>query len=563
MEEWSGNGPGVQNRGFPGFLHFPHQPVMICDLAMLGSADGAKSEPTIQKRVKEMLSPVLYGKGVRRVRLIQTHTSWVFIAGDFAYKVKKPVNFGFLDYTTLSARRFFCAEELRLNRLLSPDMYLDVLPITEERGKLRIGGTGRVIDYCIKMRALPQSALMTERLRKHQVGFIHIDEIARRISDFHRRAERGRQVGQYGSSEIIKVNWDENFAQTVDFLGKTISQNEFGEIKEVVERFIAKQRELFRCRRQGGFVRRCHGDLHSKNIFITDRVYIFDCIEFNPRFSCCDVASEVAFMAMDLDYFNRHDLANFFIERYLVYSGDEGVLPVLNFYRCYRAYVRGKVTGFQLNDPTISRQAKRRAKDVARLYFQLAARYARLIEERPWLVVVMGLPGTGKSYLARKFAARRLAVHLMSDSIRKQLLGIPVDEHRFDGYGQGIYTAAISQKTYEEMLYRARVFLSGGQSVILDATFLSEETRNRCRELGEKLGVPVLFVWADCPEETVVRRLRRRRTAQSLSDAKITVYRAMRERFKPPASSRDLLRIDTREPVSKTLERIERALLHL
>lgn len=510
-----------------------------------------------------MLEPSFYGNDVKRVRLIQTHTSWVFIAGDFAYKVKKPVNFGFLDYTTLSARRFFCYEELRLNRLLSPDLCLDVVPVVERKGRLRLGGAGRVIDYCVKMRALPQRAIMTERLKKGEVSFQQIDEIARRISEFHQKAERGKQVAQYGSSEIIKLNWDENFAQTMEFRGKTISYRMFEEIKQAVEQFIIQNRDKFRNRREQGFVRRCHGDLHSKNIFLTDRVYIFDCIEFNPRFSCCDVASEVAFMAMDLDYFDRHDLANFFIERYLVYSGDRDFLALLNFYRCYRAYVRGKVTSFQLNDPTISPRAKKAALVAARRYFELASRYARLMTEKNWLMVVFGLPGVGKSYLAKRFAKRHLAMHLLSDSIRKQLLGIPIDESRFEGYGKGIYTAAVSKRTYEELLTRAEIFLKGKQSVILDATFLSPETRNRCRELAQRVGVKMLFVWANCPEKTVVRRLQRRAKEGGFSDANLEVYRAMKARFQPPERPADLITVDTRVPITKLFKKIERALLCL
>ncbi|NPV14449.1 AAA family ATPase [candidate division WOR-3 bacterium] len=519
-------------------------------------------EPTVQSRVNELLEPALYGGGVKRVRLIQTHTSWVFIAGDFAYKVKKPVNFGFLDYTTLSARRFFCYEELRLNRYLSPDLYLGVVPIVERKGRLRLGGGGRVIDYCVKMRALPQRAIMTERLKRGEVSFQHIDEIARRISEFHRKAERGKQVAQYGSSEIIKLNWDENFAQTMEFRGKTISPRMFQEIKGAVERFIAENRDTFRDRRQRGFVRRCHGDLHSKNIFLADRVYIFDCIEFNPRFSCGDVASEVAFMAMDLDFFNRHDLANFFLERYLVYSEDRGFLKLLDFYRCYRAYVRGKVTSFQLNDPTVPQRAKKVALVTARRYFALASRYARLMTEKNWLMVVFGLPGVGKSYLAKRFAMRRLAIHLLSDSIRKQLLGIPIDESRFEGYGKGIYTADVSKRTYEELLKRAEIFLRGKQSVILDATFLSPETRNRCRELAQRLGVKVLFVWANCPEKTVERRLQRRAKEGGFSDANLEVYQAMKARFQPPEDRADLITVDTRVPITKLFKKIERALLY-
>lgn len=517
-------------------------------------------DPSIQSRVAELLEPGLYGKGVKRVKLIQTHTSWVFIAGEFAYKVKKPVNFGFLDYTTLSARRFFCQEEFRLNRLLSPDLYIEVLPITDEQGRLRLGGKGQVIDYCVKMRALPQSAIMTERLKRGAVTFEQIDEIAHLVARFHEQAERGAEIGRYGSSEIIRLNWDENFAQTMEFIGRTISKPAFHEIKLTVEKFISENRERFRQRRQAGFVRRCHGDLHARNIFLLDRVYIFDCIEFNPRFSCSDVASEVAFMAMDLDYHRRHDLSNFFIERYYAYTGDEGVLALLPFYQCYRAFVRAKVTSFQLNDPGVSAQAKAAALQTARDYFKLARRYARLLKSDPWLVVVFGLPGVGKSYLARQLADRTLAMHLLSDSIRKQLCGIPVSARRFDGYGRGIYAPEISQQTYDELFRRAEVFLRSGRSVVLDATFTGEASRERCRQLAEKMQVRLLFVLVDCPEQTVVSRLRRRATQVGFSDANLEIYRLMKQRFNRPRPTKDLLKLDSRQPVRRLVEEIVRRL---
>jgi len=519
-------------------------------------------DPTIQSRVREMRRPAAYGRDRGRVKLIQTHTSWVFIAGEHAYKVKKPVNFGFLDYTTLAAREFFCNEEFRLNRLLSPDIYEAVLPIADSRGRLRVGGPGRVVDYCLKMKAQPQSAIMTEALRLGRVRFEHLDGIARTIAAFHEKAERGREVAQYGSSEIVRLNWDENFAQTMEFRGRTITYPAFDETKKLVERFITANRGLFRRRREAGRVCRCHGDLHSRNVFVTGgKTFIFDCIEFNPRFSCSDVASEVAFMVMDMEFHGRKDLASFFVERYLACAGDEGLLRLLGFYKCYRAYVRGKVTSFNLNDPGLAGAAKAQASETARRYFQLSLRYARLLESRPKLVVMFGLPGVGKSFVARRLAERVDAFHLLTDSIRKQLLGIPVGQRRFDGYGRGIYQGDIRRRTYAEMYRRAGVFLRAGHSVILDATFLHEDARQQCRDIASRAGAPVLFVLADCPEKTVRQRLRRRARAYSFSDADLSVYKGMKARFKPPRPGGDIVRIDTREPVRRSLARIERALL--
>jgi uncharacterized protein len=548
---------------------------------------GENQQPSIQGRVDEMMKPGFYGKGVKQVRMIQTHTSWVFLTGTLAYKVKKPVNFGFLDYTALSARRLFCHEEFRLNQILSPDIYVNVVPITEVRGRLKLGGRGRVVDYCLAMKELPQEWIMTEQLKHDRVTFDHIDQIALAIADFHAKAEHGRDVAKYGSAETIRFNWDENFAQTMEFRGKTITHREFDESKAAVDGFMAKNRGLFQRRRAGGFVRRCHGDLHSKNIFVLEEgsggqgftgpgrnprtpepgnpvsIRIFDCIEFNPRFSCSDVASEIAFMAMDLDYWGRKDLANFFVERYVVHTGDAGLLRLLSFYKCYRAYVRGKVTSFVLNDPGVGAADKAKARQTAKQYFELSHRYALNLHVRPKLVVMIGLPGVGKTYVARRLADRIDAFHLLSDSIRKQLLGIPLGQRRFDGYGKGIYEGNIGKKTYDELLRRAQVFLSAGFNVIADATFLDEGVRDRARRAAAKVGAPALFVFADCPERTVASRLRRRAREHSFSDANLDIYRAMKNRFKPPRASREVVRIDTSQPLKRSLAKIERALLRI
>jgi uncharacterized protein len=247
----------------------------------------------------------------------------------------------------------------------------------------------------------------------------------------------------------------------------------------------------------------------------------------------------------------------------VVHTGDTGLLRLLNFYKCYRAYVRGKVTSFVLNDPGVGAADKAEATRTARKYFELSHRYARNLHVRPKLVVMMGLPGVGKTFVARRLAERMDAFHFLSDSIRKQLLGIPVGQHQAAEYGQGIYKGDIGRKTYDEMLQRAQVFLAAGFNVITDATFLDERVRSQAQRIAARAGAPALIVYADCPERTVEARLRRRATERSFSDADLGVYRAMKSRFKPPRASRGMVRIDTSQPLKRSLAQIERALLRI
>jgi len=323
-----------------------------------------------------LLKPEAYPERPAWIKLIQTHISWVFLTGRYAYKVKKPVDFGFLNFSTLERRKYFCERELELNRLLSPDVYLDVLPITEDEGKIRISGSGKVIEYTVKMLELPQDSLMVRMLERGEVKSEVIEEIARIVADFHKKAESGREIDRYGSIETIRFNWDENFGQTEQFIDKVITKNDFGFVKESVNRFIERNRDIFQDRIRNGRIKWCHGDLHSGNIFITDKIHIFDAIEFNPRIACSDTASDVAFMAMDLDFHGRRDFSEHFVEKYIEHSMDKNLSKLLDFYKCYRAYVRFKVVGFRLSDRNIPEKEKQKAKEEAKKYFELALKYA-------------------------------------------------------------------------------------------------------------------------------------------------------------------------------------------
>ena len=514
--------------------------------------------------LKSLLKPETYGKDVKNVRLIQTHTSWVFLTGKYAYKIKKPVFFGFLDYTTLDARKFFCEEELRLNRRLSPEIYLAVVPIVERTNEsgnttsnISLGGKGNVIEYAVKMRELPQDKLMTELVKKDGVSYAEIEQIAKIVADFHQSAENDPTINQFGKMETIKFNWDENFAQTEEFIGRTISRPAFHRIKKTIYKFMLDNFDLFEIRIEENKIKQGHGDLHSKNIFIADKIHIFDGIEFNQRFSCCDVASEVAFLAMDLDYFGKTNFANFFIERYLQYTKDYELLKLLDFYKCYRAYVRGKVTSFNLNDPGMSTKDKRIASETARHYFALAARYGQNLVTKPKLIVMIGLPGVGKTYFALKLAEKINGYLLRSDIIRKELMNIPLSQHHYTGYGSGIYTGNISALTYDEMYKRTRLFLAQGKTCILDATFSLVKARKAAERIAQEFKVPCLMVHCFCPDQIVFKRMAKRAREFDFSDANPEVYKRMKKNFDPVPLSKNVIKVDTSRPLKPYIKKIE------
>jgi len=326
--------------------------------------------------VKAMLKPETYPQDPGKIDLIQTHISFVFLTKNYVYKVKKAVNFGFLDFSTIDKRQGFCEKELELNRRLCPEIYLEVVPINKS-STIKINGSGETIEYALKMKRLPQERIMTELLKENKVDKKIIDELAGIVAQFHSKALTNSEISVFGSLKMIKTNWDENFAQTTKYLNQTIPQTEFHFVQTRINAFMGKNTALFESRIVGKRIRDCHGDLHSGNIFITDKICIFDAIEFNDRFRYSDVAADVAFLAMDLDFQQRPDLANYFIERYLANSKDQQLTQLLPFYKCYRSYVRGKVISFKLDDPNITSEEKLSATKDAQAYFKLAAGYAK------------------------------------------------------------------------------------------------------------------------------------------------------------------------------------------
>jgi len=332
--------------------------------------------PKLPELVEALLKPKAYPETPQQVEMVQTQMSFVFLTDNYVYKVKKPVNLGYLDYTTLDKRQFYCQREVELNRRLCPDVYLGIVPITRDKGDIFIDGQGEVMEYAVRMRRLPQEAMMDVLLANNQVSPEMVASVAQRLAEFHQKAETNASISTFGDLNTIVQNTEENFTQTEKYIGNTIPREKYQHIKAYTDSFIKKNAPLFHKRIAEGRIRDCHGDLHAAHICFANGICIYDCIEFNDRFRYCDVASEVAFLAMDLDHYGRADLSRSFVTAYVNKSQDKELLELLNFYKCYRAYVRGKVESFKLDDPHISKEEKTRVLAVAKSYLELAESYA-------------------------------------------------------------------------------------------------------------------------------------------------------------------------------------------
>jgi aminoglycoside phosphotransferase family enzyme len=326
--------------------------------------------------VEDLSKPSGFPENPDNIRVVHTHTSVVFIGDEIVYKIKKPVNFGFLDYSTLEKRFFFCNKEAELNRRLSEGVYLGVVPVSFDGEKYRINGTGQVVDYAVKMRKLPKEDLLKNRFLNDDLSLEDVERVAKRIADFHLNAETSAEIDKYGKIEIIKFNTDENFTQTEEFISTSITENQYYELKQWTSDFYKENDRLFKDRIKKNRIRDCHGDLHMEHIYLTDPIIIYDCIEFNDRFRYSDTLADIAFLLMDLEFNNGKKVSDTLCKIYFKKMGEGNDANILiDFYKVYRAYVRGKVISFMLKDPNISYKDKEDAKKTSKRYFNLAYSY--------------------------------------------------------------------------------------------------------------------------------------------------------------------------------------------
>ena len=513
--------------------------------------------------LSHLMEPRAYPQGTGSVELVQTHISWVFITDNLVFKVKKPVDFGFLDFTTLEKRRHYCEEEVRLNRRLCPAIYKGVWAIVEQDGGyvlVEAPGDREVVEWAVAMERMPTDGLMTALIQEGRLTTSHLDRVVSRLVPFYKEADGEPEVVRHGTLEAVKFNTDENFQQTEEFVGGLISRDHFQHIQDFTQWFYSDKGELFAARIEAGMVRDCHGDLYSANICFDEdggEVYIFDCIEFNRRFRCGDVASDAAFLAMDLDFHGMPHYSARFTEELASGLGDSGMAEVLDFYKCYRAYVRGKIGCFTWASPGIGEEAKERAARDAKRYFRLALRYAGGLSGRPCLYLFIGPSGTGKSTVAQAFASRKGLPVFNSDRVRKEAVaGLSATEKRTEPLGQGIYSKEMTERTYRLLHQAAGRRLVVGEDAVIDATYTSSGTRREAAELASAAGADLRVFLCHAPEEVVKTRLEARAQEESVSDGRWEIYLAQRGNFDHVPEFPALQRIDTSRELSAVLEAI-------
>lgn len=473
-------------------------------------------------------NPDLYPHQVSEINHLQTHLSHIFLTGGLVYKLKKSLDLGFVDFSTLENRIHFCLREVELNRRLAPEIYLQVMSIVRTEKGLKLiplekADRNNVLEPCVQMREMDQSRLMNRLLDKDLVTDQQIKELGRKIARFHSVQEQDPKIDFFGRIEQVRINVEENFRQTEPHLGVTVSRARWQAIKDYSLAFITENQSLFQKRVDEGHIVDGHGDLHSGNIVLSQKQgpIIFDCIEFNERFRFQDAACDLAFLAMDLDFHAKPQFTELLEKHYVQTNGDESLKKIVNFYKCYRAVVRAKIHGFTFDDQDVEPEQKFTDLAKAKSYFRLAAEYTQ--NEPPFfLVCFMGIMASGKSYMARKLAKDLGWPHENSDRLRKRTAGLARDERHYDKWGQGLYNPLATEKTYQALGKWAAPLLSMGQSVIIDASFSQSGHRKAMLELARETGAKPLFVEVWAERRILEERLAKRQAkAHTVSDGRL------------------------------------------
>ena len=484
--------------------------------------------PVDDTLVRTLLQPTAFDHPADDAELVETHISWVILAGDFAYKIKKPLVLDFLDFGTLEKRKLCCEEEIRLNRPSAPDVYIDVVPVTERNGQPRFGGAGEALEYAVRMRRFDQALRLDEQLAAGLLTVVDMKELGRNIADRHAAADIAAVSERKRLVEQAKRFVTENFVH----LEGVIAGEDFSFLQDWTEKELVKLDNVLWRRFDEGFVRDCHGDLHLGNLVrLPGGITTFDCIEFNPDLRFTDVFADVGFLTMDLVDKGRHDLAAHFVNRYLECSGDYAGVVLHDFYFVYRCLVRAKVAAIRSRERDSERD---RNADIAeaREYCDIARRQATKGPRA--LVIMSGLSGSGKSWVSERLMAELPAIRLRSDTERKRLFGLAETAQSGSGITTGIYTAEATAKTYERLFELAGEVFASGHHVILDAAFLTSAQREAAKQTAARAGCEPVLLHVRASTDVLKERLRQRASVKGeVSEADLDVLDYQLENSEP------------------------------
>ncbi len=498
-----------------------------------------------QTLIAALQNSALFPHPVEQFQVIETHISWVLLTGPYVYKIKKPVNFGFLDFTDLSARGHFCQQELKLNQRLTDDLYLEVLPVTGTAESPQLGGSGEIIEYVLKMRQFSQDGLLSALQAKGELTTAHIDDMARQIAEFHKKAPRVTTENDLGSPEKVMEPVTQNFEQILPFLSEKADLIQLQALEAWAQASFQRLKPLLSERKADGFIRECHGDIHLGNITLIDgEVVIFDCIEFNEPFRMTDVYADIGFLAMDLEDRGLKSLSRRLISQYLEHTGDYAGLELLNFYKAYRALVRAKVALFSLpaNADHVQRATTFRQ---YRNYANLAEAYSAIPSN--FLAITHGVSAVGKSHVAMRLVEALGAIRLRSDVERKRLFGDTKD----------LYAAEISVATYKRLNELAAVVLHAGFPVVIDATYLKHQQRQATAQVAEATGAPFLILDCAAPKAVIEGWLAQRQAKNDdPSDATMEVIEAQLTSREPLTADEQLRSRHVETNISTDLDKL-------
>jgi aminoglycoside phosphotransferase family enzyme/predicted kinase len=519
--------------------------------------------------ITALSDPTCYAHPVDKVDVRQTHISVVFLAGPYAYKVKKPVDLGFLDYSTLGRRQRFCEQEIRLNRRLAPSVYVGVVPVARDAGVVRMEGPGEVVEWAVKMARLPEEATLHAMLGRDEAGVAHVEELATRLAAFYAQAESGPHVGAAACFDAVARNARENFEQSSAHVGTTVSPAVFERLQALTEESLARHRPLIDTRAASGIPRDGHGDLRLEHVYRfperqpPDDLVIVDCIEFSDQLRHADPVADIAFIVMDLARRRRRDLGQAFAETYFQAARDEQGWTLLPFYTAYRAAVRAKVHGLKSSEPEVAAEDRAKALAEARAHWLVALGELEEPRRRPGLVLVGGLPGSGKSTLARGLAEHAGFTVIRSDLVRKELAGLTSLESAAVPFGEGIYSTEWTERTYAECARRTERILFEGGRVVVDASFGREANRRAFLDLSDHWGVPATFLLCQAEEAIIRERLESRR--RDASDADWSIHEQAALRWDQPGQDtrRTMRVVDTGERREVALSRAVEAVREL